>query len=244
MRATIIACAAVITSPTAAFAGRTFYGWLQGTDVMPERGAEIATFVSERNRVADQNNTRQSNWLITPAIGITDQLELLLPAELQWAISDGVASKTNFINFGAELRYRLVTADPMDKPDFVPLVRIAAKRIVTGTRDGWQPEVNFVGSYETGRLHAALDLGLVGQINGSDHHFDAVPAAGLSVRAVGDLRFGAEIVSELALDRTAKWLAAGPNIAWSHGRTWIAAAYGIGLYHIRDAPKINWGIAF
>ena len=37
---------------------------------------------------------------------------------------------------------------------------------------------------------------------------------------------------------------AGPNVAWSHGRTWISAAYGIGLYHIRDAPKLNWGIAF
>ena len=38
--------------------------------------------------------------------------------------------------------------------------------------------------------------------------------------------------------------AVGPNLAWSHGRTWLSAAYGIGIYHIRDAPKLNWGIAF
>jgi len=35
-------------------------------------------------------------------------------------------------------------------------------------------------------------------------------------------------------------------MAWSHGRTWLAAAYGFGFGElgIRNAPRIQWGIAF
>ena len=244
MRGRLVLFAAAIATPGTAHAGRTFYGWLQNTEVMPERGAEIATFVSEENRKSYEANARQSNWWIGPAIGINDQLELGLPVEFEWISADGVPPKTNFINFGAELRYRLVTPDPVNKPDFAPLVRVGLKRVVIGTRDVWQPELDLVGSYETGRVHAVVDLGLVGQVNANEHHFEARPGAGVSIAAVSELRFGAEVFSEISLDDDAKWIAAGPNVAWSHGRTWISAAYGIGLYHIRDAPKLNWGIAF
>jgi hypothetical protein len=236
--------AAAIATPVTAHAGRSSFGWLQDTEVIPERGAEITTFVSEENRNADEANARDSSWWVAPQIGITDQLALGLPVELQWAAADGVAGKTNFLNYGAELRYRMVTQDPVDKPDFAPLVRLALKRVVTGTRDVWQPELDVVGSYETGGVRAVLDLGLVGQLDAASHHFDARPGAGVSIRAIDDLRLGAEVFSEISLDDDAKWVALGPNVAWSHGRTWISAAYGIGLYHIRDAPKLNWGIAF
>jgi hypothetical protein len=33
-------------------------------------------------------------------------------------------------------------------------------------------------------------------------------------------------------------------MAWSHGRTWISAAFGIGVYHIKDTGRLQWGIAF
>ena len=35
--------------PRSAHAGRSFYGWLYGTEVMPERGAEIQTWITEEN---------------------------------------------------------------------------------------------------------------------------------------------------------------------------------------------------
>jgi hypothetical protein len=239
----VLFAAAIAATPGTAHAGRTFYGWLQSTEVMPERGAEVSTFVSEENRQADDANAKETNWWLAPQIGITDQLELSLPVQFQWT-SAGAMPSTDLINFGAELRYRLVTQDPVDKPPFAPLVRVALIRQVTGTRDVWQPELDFVGSYETGAFHAVVDLGLVGEINGDEHHFQARPGVGVSIEAVGDLRLGAEVFSEIEIDTDAKWFAAGPNVAWSHGRTWISAAYGIGLYHIRDAPKLNWGIAF
>jgi hypothetical protein len=33
-------------------------------------------------------------------------------------------------------------------------------------------------------------------------------------------------------------------MAWSHGRTWISAAFGVGVYQIKDTGRLQWGIAF
>jgi hypothetical protein len=235
----------VMVAPATASAGRTFYGWLQSTEVMPERGAEISTFVSEENYQGDANN-RDTTWWIGPSIGINDQLELTLPVEFAWDRADGSPPRSVFANYGAEIKYRFVTTDPVDKPDFAPAVRIAMKRIVTGPRDVWHPELNVIGSYETGIVHGVVDLGVTGDIGPSSHHFEFHPGAGASIETVADLRVGAEVFASITLDDNGdgSWAAVGPNIAWSHGRSWLSASYGIGIYKIRDAPKFNWGIAF
>lgn len=237
----------MIAAPGTAHAGRTFYGWLYGTEVMPERGAEIQTFVQEENRQSHDANASETDWWFSPAIGINDQLELLLPIEMDWTVADDQGPRFTFVNFGGEVRYRFVTADPSDKPAFVPLLRVALKRPIVGTRDVWQPEADLVASYDfNDRVQVLADVGAVGAINGNEQEFELRPGVGVSVLSVGDVRFGAEAFAEIALtnDNDASWVAAGPNIAWSHGRSWLSAAYGIGLWHIRDAPKINWGIAF
>ncbi len=236
----------VIAASGTAHAGRTFYGWLYGTEVMPERGAEIQTFIAEENRYAGFNGATETDWWIAPAIGVTDQLELVLPVEMDWTRSDDEGARFTLTNYGAEVRYRMVTADPVDAPAFVPLVRVAVKRIVTGTRDHWQPEADLVASYTVGGVQALIDLGGTGEIGPDFTHFEFHPGAGFSIEAVNQLRLGAEVFSTLSFDDNGdgSWVAAGPNLSWSHGRTWVSAAYGIGLYHIRDAPKLQWGIAF
>lgn len=245
MRGGFALFAAVIATPGTAVAGRTFYGWLQGTEVMPERGAEIQTFVDDQNFKSHEDNASETHWWVSPFIGITDQLEIGLPVEMLWIRSDVMQGRTNLDNFGAELRYRLVTQDPVDRPDFAPLVRAAVKRLVSGSRDVWQPELDFVGSYETGEIHVLADIGIFGQVGPGSQNFELHPGAGISVHIVDDLRVGAEVFAEVPFEETDKtWVIAGPNLAWSHGRTWISASYGIGIYHIRDAPRLNWGIAF
>jgi hypothetical protein len=235
---------AIVAAPGSAHAGRTFYGWLYGTEVMPERGAELMTWVSEENRKSDENNASQTDWWIGPLIGVTDNLELALPVEVTWARSDVPGSAhTSLDKFGIEARYRFVTQDPVDAPPFVPLLRVAVKRLVL-QRDTIRPEADFVASYQSGRLHTLVDLGLIGEINANSHHFEFRPGAGVSIEAVGDLRIGAEAYAEITLDEGGSWAIVGPNLAWSHGRTWLSATYGIGIYHIRDAPKVQWGIAF
>ena len=238
--------AAACAAPGTASAGRTYYGWLYGTEVMPERGAEIQTFVSEENILTHEARASDSDWWFAPAIGINDQLELVLPVEMDWTVSDDQGPRFTFVNYGAELRYRLVTQDPTDKPAFAPLVRIALKRVVTGGRDTWQPEGDIVASYDVTRVQLLADVGVIADLSSELTHFELHPGFGVSVLTVSSLRFGAEAFGEIDLDNNGgrSWAAAGPNIAWSHGRTWLSAAYGIGIYAIRDAPKINWGIAF
>jgi hypothetical protein len=235
---------AAIAAPGTAHAGRTFYGWLYGTEVMPERGAELQTWISEENHGAAEANAKQTSWLLTPLIGVTDQLEVGLPVDIAWSRANMVAGKTALDAWGIEARYRFVTQDPVDAPALVPLVRIGLKRLVL-ERDTWGPEADIVTSYQTGIVHALVDLGMYGTINTTDQHFEARPGAGVSIEVVGDLRLGAEVFAALALDDSQKsWVIVGPNLAWSHGRTWVSASYGIGVYQIKDAPRLQWGIAF
>lgn len=249
MRGAFVLVAAVVALPATATAGRTFYGWMYGTEVMPERGAEIQTFVSIENGQTDPDahGKDETSWWIAPSIGINDQLELVLPVEIKWTVADDQTPRTSFQDFGGELRYRFVTSDPEDKPAFVPLIRVAVERIVAGPQGQYQPEIDLVGSYDIGRTQMLIDLGAIADIGGgAPQHYELHPGAGFSVLAVGDVRFGGEVFGEISLDHNGdgSWIAAGPNVAWSHGRSWLSASYGIGIYQIRDAPKLNWGIAF
>jgi len=228
---------------TPAHAGRTFFGWLYGTEVMPERGAEIQTWVYEENgRGPADVKTSQLWW--APLIGVTDQLELALPVEFAWSRGNGGASDFTFTRWGVEARYRLVTQDPVDAPAFVPLVRLAVKRDV-GVRNAVQPEADVVLSYDIDKLQLLVDLGMVGQFTKDDKHLEFRPGAGISYNVVADLRLGAEAYAEIDLDDSENSFAiVAPNLAWTHGRTWISAAMGIGVYQISNAPRLMWGIAF
>ncbi len=245
-----------------AHAGRTFYGWLYGTEVLPERGAEAASWIAEENNLDEENHAYETRWWVAPLIGINDQLELAIPAEVAWGVSDVDKPHTTFDRVGAELRYRFVTQDPVDAPPLVPLVRVGVFRSITD-RQTVIPEVNFVVSYTSGIVQVLADAGMYGELsrgcpvtvmpdaNGNvlcpgnkTTHFEARPGAGISINAFGDVRFGAEVHAELTLDDGGSWAVVGPNMAWSHGRFWLSAAYGIGIYGIKDAPKVQWGLAF
>lgn len=238
-----VAVAVLAAVPTTAGAGRTPYGWLDGTEVIPERGAEIQTWLSEENGKppADVHDT----WLAWGAlVGATDRLELALPIEMLWREADGVAPSFTVRRFGAEARYRFVTQDPVEAPAIAPLVRIAVKRDVA-VRDRVRVEADLVVSYQSGRLHALIDVGGVAELGRDDSHFELRPGAGVSVAVVGDLRLGAEVYAELSADdERESWAVVGPNLAWTHGRFWLSAAFGIGVYQIDTAPRIVWGILF
>jgi hypothetical protein len=233
--------------PRTAYAGRSFYGWLYGTEVLPERGVELDTWVQDEN---DKYGTRtRESWVSWgPLVAITDHLELGIPVELVWSdtVQPDSSHKVGFTfkRFGAELRYRPVSTDPVDAPALVPLIRVAVKRDVT-QRDDARLEGDAVVSYEAGRVHALVDLGVTGDVSSDTQHFELHPGAGLSVAVTGELRVGAEIYSELSLDRFGEsWATAGPDLSWTHGRFWLSGAFGIGVYHVRIAPRVIWGIAF
>jgi len=237
--------ATILLAPGAASAGRTQFGWLFGTEVMPERGAEIQTWVTEEN-ATEPDNYHETLWGVSALIGITDQLELAFPVELVWKDTSMTNPSFTFKRYGAELRYRFVSQDPVDAPPFAPLARIAVKRDVT-TRDTTVLEADLVASTITpsGSVQGLVDLGITGDVSRNDHHVEARPGAGVSFKVYDDFRLGAEVFAHLSLDSKEKsWAAAGPNLAWSHGRSWVSAAFGIGLYQIKTAPALQWGIMF
>ncbi len=236
--------AAVLLAPGAASAGRTQYGWLFGTEVMPERGAEIQSWITEEN--TKDPDSHENVWGLQALIGVNDQLELAFPVEFVWQDSDSTNPRTVWKRYGVEARYRFVSGDPVDAPPFAPLVRLAVKRDVT-VRNTTIVEANFVVSTTTlsGSVMGLVDLGVVGAISPDDQVFEARPGAGVSFKVIGDLRLGAEVFGHLSFKESYnRWIAAGPNLAWSHGRSWVSAAMGIGLYQIHTAPALQWGIMF
>jgi hypothetical protein len=234
-----LAFAVTVATPRTASAGRTYYGWLYGTEVMPERGVELQTWLLERDNVGDDHVKETSLWW-GPLIGITDHLELALPVELDWTESDLDKPDFTLKRIGVEGRYRFVDSEAA----FAPLARIAVKRDVT-IRDATIVEADAVASYQKGRFHGLVDLGIVSEITPDRTVTEIRPGAGVSIQAVGDLRFGAELYGEIGVgDDDERWLAIGPNMAWTHGRFWLSAALGIGVMNISAAPRIMWGVSF
>ena len=251
-RVLVVAVLAAITAPGSAHAGRTFYGWLFGSEVMPERGVELQSWITEANLSTGDMEVHETNWLFGAQVGITDQLELGLPLEFAWISVEPGSPRTVFDRYGIEARYRFVTQDPEDAPEFAPLVRVGVKRLVTN-RDAIRPEINLVASYESGIVHVLADIGFIAEINVSPepmekNTFELRPGIGVSVLAIedADLRFGAELYSEIKLGEEGTWLMLGPNLSWTHGRFWVSAAYGFGLITSTktNAPRVQWGIAF
>jgi len=243
----LFAAVAVGAAPGVAHAGRSFFGWLQATEVMPERSVELQNWTGEKNKyqVNDAGLERsESVWGVAPFIGITDQLELNLPLDIVWGKTNGMPGNTALFDYGAELRYRFVTMDPEDTPPLAPTARFGVKRMVLD-RDVLRSELGLATTYEVGSVVLAADLMLAGNFTRDDRHFEAIGGAGVSVLAVGDLRFNAELISQLSLDdKGQSWAAVGPGMSWTHGRFWVSAMYGIGVYQIKDAPRMQWGIAF
>lgn len=249
VRTALAVLIAACVLPRTAHAGRSFYGWLYGTEVLPERGVELQSWVQEENEKYERRVTE--SWLSWgPWIGITDQLELGLPVELEWTnIVPGtdppvIRPSSTFRRFGIEARYRLVSPDPVNAPALAPLIRIAVKRDVT-QRDDLRLEGDAVVSYDAGAVQALIDLGATADVSSGAQHVELHPGAGLSVRVTDELRIGGEIYSELSAHALAdSWATAGPDLSWSHGRFWLSGALGIGFYHVRVAPRVIWGIAF
>lgn len=212
---------------------------------MPERGAEVQTFITEENGVKP-DNYHDTVWGFEALIGVTDQLELAFPVTFLWQRGDGTPASTAFREYGVEARYRFVSGDPVDAPPFAPLARIAVKRDVIA-RNAMIVEANLVASTTTpsGSVMALVDLGMVAAFTRDDQQFEARPGGGVSFKVAGDFRLGAEAFAHIPLTGDEKtWVAVGPDLAWSHGRSWVSAAMGIGVLNIKTAPALQWGIMF
>lgn len=246
MRAVFVVIAlAVVGLPTNADAGRTFYGWLYGHEVLPEKGVELQQWVYERNAFSDPELHDTAMWWGV-LVGITDKLELVLPIEMLWRDVAATGSTFNVDKFGAELRYRLTKMD-LEHPDGIaPVFRIAAKKDVLDRGTGIL-EADVILAYQAGRFHGQVDLGAIARINKDETKFELRPGLGVSIETKKGLRFGAEGFLQFFVDRKLKksdWAGVGPNMIWTTGRFWVTASFLIGVHQIETAPRVIWGVLF
>jgi hypothetical protein len=246
VRSVGLAIVALVLAEGAAHAGRSHFGWLYDTETVPERGVELEQWITDQHRQGPTHENETSLWW-APVIGITDQLELALPIDWQWTSADYPASPRTFLaNYGAELRYRFVTADPVDAPALVPLLRVAVDKLVI-EKEAYELQADAVLSYSCGRVHAVANLGAYGEIHRGTDTYATRSGAGVSIEVTEELRLGAEVYGEYGLSSGAPdddWIIAGPDLSWTHGRFWLSAGYGVGVYQISSAPRIKWAVAF
>ena len=230
-------------------AGRSQYAWLYGAEVLPEKSVEVQQWVYERNGLVDDTTKDTAMWWGV-LVGISDQLELVIPVELLWrrvnsAGADPTTTDFTIEKYGAELRYRFNKLDS-EKPDgWGPLGRVAAKRDVN-QRDTTIGEADFVLAYQQGRFHAQVDLGAIARIN-AEPEGEIHPAVGVWVEVKNNLRLGAEGIAVVNLDRDLNkrdWAGVGPNMSWTSGRFWLSASFLVGIHQINTAPRFIWGVLF
>jgi hypothetical protein len=246
-RSAALAALALISLEGAAHAGRSHFGWLYDTETVPERGVELEQWLTDQHRQGPSHTSETAVWW-APVIGVTDQVEFALPIEWEWTKSDVAAPRTFLARYGAELRWRLVTSDPVDAPAWVPYVRFAVKKPITET-EAAEVDGDFVLSYTQCRWHAVANVGVYGDVHKGDDVWATRSGAGVSIEVTDELRLGGELYGEKSLAGGSSdddWVTVGPNLSWTHGRFWLSASYGVGVYNIATAgaPRIKWAVAF
>lgn len=228
---------AVLLRAAPADAGRSLFGWMYGSDIVPERGVEIESWILEENQKGDAKSTETSFWW-GPVMALTAHIELAISAE---------ASEENgsphFTRWGADIRYRPQSPDAIDAGPFATKFRLAVKRPILD-RAAVRGEADVIASYAGGRWFIQIDAGAIFQHAPDRDDAELRPSAGVSVRTISDLRFGIESYGELIVkgDSTS-WLVVGPTVSLTRGRFWGAATLGIGVFGIRDAPRLSFGVA-
>jgi hypothetical protein len=240
---TLCALLVVLASGRSAHAGRTHFGWLYGSELVPENGTEVETWIVEENKKGSNERDETSFWW-GPVFAVTQHLELAIPIEAAYANEhDGSTDLVHFTRWGAEFRYRPQSPDPIDAGPVATLFRAGAKRLIED-RAAVRFEADLVVSVNSGRVFALIDLGAITQRVPGANESEVRPGAGVSVRVVGDLRLGVESYGELIVEgEGTSWLVVGPSVSLTSGRFWGAATLGVGLFGLRDAPRLTFGVA-
>jgi hypothetical protein len=225
--------------PARAHGGPTLYGWLPETTTTPPDSMELATSLYERDNLGALHE--RSSWLVwTPSVGLTRCLELAFPIALATRTQDDASPWSGIGRYGAELRWRV-------PPHGIPihsLARFGVSRNVE-LQTQVRTEVELAAAYDIDRVQIEAAIGGVLDINFGHLHEELRPGVGTSVLVTDELRLGAELHAELSRDATVtSWAVIGPDVAWQHGRFWLAGVLGIGIKNITAAPRLNIGMVW
>lgn len=235
-----VAAFAALLAPSTALAGRRAFLWAWDTEVQPERGIEIEQWITERI-FSTPTDLTQVWW--APVIGLSDRVELALPGE--WSHHQD-SDKITFDWYGAELRWRLASPDPMESGKLVPLIRVAAHRLARSRTD-FRLEATAVLAWDPHqRVHLVGNLGVQQLISGDETVAPFSLAA--SYAATSDLKLGVELfgdyfaITNVAAHRSLAMI--GPSFGWTFGRMWLTAGALVGITDSapQAMPRLLWAI--
>lgn len=238
-----VAIAAIGGRVREAHAGFRQTAWSFDTMTVPERQVEIEAWLTQSIAGPDGAATTAS-FLLSPVVGITDQLELAIPITADYS---RMAGTTNLSTYGLDARYRIVTSDPKQAPPIVPLVRATVRKLI-GNDDAYRIQGTLAVSYEpTPRVHIVANASLyhVTDVNLTSAEY----SGGALFAATKDLRIGVDTFATQQIKGPGSddsWFAAGPAAVFSHGRFWLTVSVPIGVTSkAPDAlPRMIWAIAF
>lgn len=233
----------VVATPSLAHAGRSRFGWLYGTEINPERGVEVESWIVEVNKQGP-GKTDETDFWWGPVIALTPHLEIAIPVESEYHNDhDGTAPSTQVVRFGGEVRYRPQSPDRIDAGPLANLFRFGVKRMIDN-RSGIRTELDVVTSYECGSVFALVDLGVIDEHVPGVDVFEIHSGAGVSVRLADGWRVGGETYGEITMTGDGvSWAVIGPTVGLTAGRFWGAATLGVGMFGVRDAGRITFGLA-
>jgi hypothetical protein len=239
----LVVIALAVASSRSAFAGRSRFAWSYGTELVPEKGVELESWLVNTNQKGDTKEN-EFDWWFGPVFAITPHVELAIPLEAELVDNHMDLALTQFVRFGAEIRYRPQSPDPIDAGPFTNVFRFGVKRMLDKPA-GIRTELDVVAMYQTGPVIAMIDLGAIDEHVTNDIDVAEIrPGAGVSVRVYKDLRLGAELYGELTVTGgDVSWMTVGPTISYTSGRLWGAASFGPGVLGVRDAGRITFGVA-
>ena len=232
--------------PLGAQANRRPFTWVYDTENVPEGGAEVETWVTDRVQ-RGPNDSRDFWW--SPIVGLTDRIELALPMTLRWTQAK---DSTQVADYGAELRIRLDSPDKLEAGHAVTALRVGLYRPLRG-KDAVRPELDVIQALDIGeRLHLVANLGLRYAKYGSG--LSAAYGLGAAFAVSDAWKIGLELWGTRGITAAdvakAKVKAAstviGPTVGLTHGRTWITvgALAGVDDESPEFMTRLLWGIAF
>jgi hypothetical protein len=253
MRTILGALAIVLAASPSAHAGRSYFAWLYGTDINPERGVELETWILQENAKTDlpagtpaQNET-DILWSITASL--TEHVQIAIPIEAEYHSEDETNpgfTPLQLKRFGGDVRWRPQSPDAVDAGPFTTLFRLGVLRLQEPP-SGFRFEVDTVASYRSGAWVALVDVGAIDEAHwNTTQTIELHPGAGVSYRVNRELRVGVEGYGEFTLQSAGvdpSWAAIGPDLSVTSGRFWMALSIGPGVYRCRDAGRITFGVA-
>jgi hypothetical protein len=242
MRLGLLAVGLVMLGGAPAHAGRSHFAWLYGSDIVPERGTEIETWILEENKKGDTKIDETAFWW-GPVMSLTPHLEFAISIEAAYEDEHDGNAGPHFTKWGGDFRYRFQSPDPTDAGPIAVKLRGGAKRVIE-SRGATRLEADLIASYQAGRFVATIDLGGITERASGANESEFRPGAGVSIRALDDLRLGVESYGELIVEgEGTSWIVVGPTVSLTSGRFWGAATYGVGLFGLRSAPRVTFGVA-